>query len=379
MLKYKMPVAKGRGTGRGRGRGRGGARTTGTQTMKKVSKKGAYKKGVKNQMILRRAPLVETLQRTSSIVAGRNGHGVTVMPETQDPFGVQSYLMDGDPQQPLNWRIVPNDDAFFNMPLSSFLRNQRGLRTDEFTGDQLTAKWLNTRLEVKFPSGEVIPISSGSSDNFRNMMIQDNYKVYAIWGYVTSPLHAPVADESGDRKVISEITQQDLTDHIISQIKPYFDDNYDPLSFTPKATTNMKIEKYIRLKPPLSTTVGTQAVPITGVINDEGTMLPVPPHGSIPNVMRTFDFKMNRKIHYEEGKQPDGSEPDKENNFPNNAWLPFMVLYCPNFDVANAQENYLAPGTTPTNPQNKYTYIANERRRQHLFVRWNDQLNYTDS
>lgn len=355
------------------------SRGTKKATMKKVTKKGAYKKAVKNQMIVRRAPLVETLQRTASITAGRNGHGVYVMPETQDPFGVQTWLTAGDVQQPLNWRIVGNEDAFFNLPLTSFLRNQRGLRTDEFTGDQLTSKWLNTRLEVKFPNGEII---QDGANTFRNMTIQENYKLYAIWGYVTSPLHAPVADESGDRKTISEITQQDLTDHIISQIKPYFDDNYDPLSFTPKATTNMKIEKYIRLKPPLPTSIPTQAVPIQRTIDSEGNALPIPPHGSIPNVMRSHSFKMNRKIHYEEGKQPDAPAlPDSENNFPNNSWLPFMCLYAPNFDVANSQDstNIYPPGTTQTNPTNKNTYLPNERRRQHIFVRWNDQHNYTDS
>lgn len=368
-----MPSVKSRDTKRSTGKKKG------RPPMKKVTKKGAYKKGVKNQMILRRAPLVETLQRTSSIIAGLNGHGVYVMPETQDPNGIQSWLTDGDPQQPLNWRVVPNDDAFFNMPLSSFLRNQRGVKTHEFTGDQLTSKWLNTRLEVKFPNGEIVKVSQGSSDTYRNMMIQENYKLYAIWGYVTSPLHAPVADESGDRKIISAITQQDLTDHIISQIKPYFDDNYDPLSFTPKATTNMKIEKYIRLKPPLDTSVPSQAVPIRRQIDSEGNSLAMPPHGSIPNVMRSHSFKMNRKIHYDQGADPGGTNPDAENNFPNNSWLPFMVLYCPNFDVANAQENTYPPGTTLVNPPNKYTYAVNERRRQHVFVRWNDQHNYTDS
>jgi len=366
-----MPVRKGTTAA-----GRASARKTARTTMKKVSKRGAYKKGVKNQMILRRAPIVETLQRTSSIVASRNGHGVYKMPETQDPNGIQTHFTYGDPQQPLNWHIVPNDDAFYNIPLSSFLRIQRGLRTDEFTGDQLTAKWLNTRIEVNFPNGEIIQPSAGSTETFRNMTIQENYKVYAIWGYVTAPLHAPVADDSGDRKVISEITQQDLTDHIKSQIKPYFDDNYDPLSFTPKATTNMKIEKYIRLKPPLDSSIPTQAVPVQVTTDSEGTNLPLAPHGSIPNVMRSHSFKMNRKIHYEEGKPVDSSEPDKENNFPNNSWLPFCILYCPQFDNANAVENS-TPGTV--NPQNKYTYLANERRRQHLFVRWNDQLNYTDS
>lgn len=351
------------------------------RNMKKVTAKGAYKKGVKSQMIKRRAPLVETLQRTSSIVASRNGHLVSKMPDTQDPFGIQDYLTDGDGQQPLNWHLVPNDDAFYNMPLSTFLRNQRGLRTDEFTGDQLMSKWLNTRIEVKWPNGEIIrpaPVSA-PTELARNMMIQENYKLYAIWGWVTAPIAAPVEDDSGDRTIVSLVSQQDLTNYIKAQIKPYFDDNYDPLSFTPKATTNMKIEKYVRLKPNLNATVPTQAHPIQRTIDSEGTALPIPPTGSIPNVYRRHNFKIDRKIHYEEGKEALANVPDYENNFPNNSWLPFMILYAPNFDTLNSMENYLPQGTAEQNPASKYTYVPNERRRQHIFVRWNDQHNYTDS
>ena len=51
---YIMPVRK---STRGRPVGSTSAtKSRGTQTMKKVSKKGAYNKGVKNQMILRRYP-----------------------------------------------------------------------------------------------------------------------------------------------------------------------------------------------------------------------------------------------------------------------------------------------------------------------------------
>ena len=321
------------------------------RTMKKVSKKGAYKKSVKQQMMLRRAPLVETKQRTSSIIAGLNGHGVSLMPEDQNPNTVQNYLTDGDAKQPLNWHLVPNDDAFYSIPMDVFTRNQRGLKDFQMIGDSITAKWLNTRIEVKFPEGEIINASpSVGSATSRNVMIQSNYKVYAIWGYVTAPLNAPLADSSGDRQTVSEVTQLDLNQHIISQLKPYFDDNVDKLSFTPNQTTNIKIEKYVRLKPNLSGAIPTQAIPHHAGGNASEPLV-IPPTGSIPNVMRSHNFTMNRKIRYDEGFPAEpGSAVDYENNFPNNSWLPFCVLYTPDFAVANAVPNYLSPGTSPVDP-----------------------------
>lgn len=347
--------------------------------MKKVSKKGAYKKSVKNQMIIRRAPLVELKQRTSSILAGLNGHGVSLMPESQDPNGTQLYLTDGDAKQPLNWRIVPNDDAFYNIPLDVFMRNQRGLKDFQMIGDTITAKWLNTRVEIKFPAGEIINTNpSAGSDTSRNVMIQQNYKVYLIWGWVTAPLNAPLADTSGDRKTVSEVTQLDLSQHIISQVKPYFDDTVDPLSFTPKQTTNIKIERYIRVKPNLNEAIPTQAIPHHAGGNASDPLV-IPPTGSIPNAQRNYNFTLNRKIRYDEGyPQEQGSLVDYENNFPNNSWLPFCILYTPNFAEANAVPNYLG-GTVPVNPASRTQFTPNERRCQHLFVRFNSQLNYTDS
>lgn len=348
--------------------------------MKKVTKKGAYKKKVKKQMITRRAPLVETKQRTSSIVASLNGHGVSIMPEDQDPNGTQNYLTDGDAKQPLNWRIVPNDDAFYSIPFDVFTRNQRGLKDHQMIGDTIMAKWLNTRVEIKFPAGEIINTSpSSGSATSRNVMIQDNYKVYLIWGWVTTPLHAPLADQSAERTIVSEIDQLDLNNHIISQVKPYFDDNIDNLSFTPKQTTNIKIEKYIRVKPNFNSAIPTQAIPLHQGGNASEPMI-VPPTGSIPNAQRNHNFTINRKIKYDEGKVviPGSEQVDYENNFPNNSWLPFCVLYTPNFAVANAVPNYLG-SVTPVDPHSRGQYTPNERRCQHLFVRFNSQLNYTDS
>lgn len=375
--RYKMPSVKSRDTPAFR-RGQWKSRSV-KKSMKKVTKKGAYKKNVKNQMIVRRAPLVETKQRTSSIIAALNGHGVSLMPEDQDPNGTQNYLTDGDAKQPLNWRIVPNDDAFYNIPLDVFNRNSRGLKDYQMIGDTIMAKWLNTRVEIKFPAGEIINASPNvGSATSRNVMIQDNYKVYLIWGWVTAPLHAPLADPSGDRQPVSSVTQLDLDQHIESQLKPYFDDNVDPLSFTPKQTTNIKIEKYIRVKPNTKEAIPTQAIPLHQGGNAAEPMI-VPPTGSIPNAQRNHNFTINRKIRYDEGYPEEAQgRVDYENNFPNNSWLPFCVLYTPNFAVANAVPNYLG-STTPVDPISRHVYTPNERRCQHLFVRFNSQLNYTDS
>jgi hypothetical protein len=92
-----MPVKKGVASQMG------ARRQGGKKVMKKVSKRGAYKKNVKNQMVMRRAPMVETKQRVHSDIAVVNGY----------PAGAANLV------NPLNWRTLVADDAFTNDPSRS--------------------------------------------------------------------------------------------------------------------------------------------------------------------------------------------------------------------------------------------------------------------
>lgn len=341
--------------------------------MKKVTAKGAYKPKVKAQMIKRRAPLVETKQRDTATVALINNHPVLKKDVNASPDAVQPFYTMGDPDQPMNWRLIPNDDGFTNIPLRSFLRNKRGLQDYQMIGDSITSKWLNLRVEVRFPQGELIHRDpTNASETSRNMMIQENYKLYMICGWITAPVNAPINDDSLDRIVRSKMTQADLNTHIKTQIQPYFNDNIDPLSFIPKSTANIKIDKYIRLKPNLANAIPTQADPITMLNGTSPTSLST---GSIPNVLRSHSWKVNRKIRYSYGQQPDPdpSKPELENNYPNESWLPFCIIYAPDF-ASLAQQDF---GTT--NPVNRDTWSSTDRQCSHVMLRWNDQHNYTDS
>lgn len=353
----------------------------GRKAMKKVSAKGAYNKGVKKQMMLRRAPLVETKDRTASDIALRNGFAIREQTLNQAEPACNDWLTDGAPQQPLNWRQIANDDAFTNVSLNAFLRMPKGLRNGEMIGDSITAKWLNTRLEVRFPQGEIYQKQPDVTPTIRhrNMMIQKNAKVYAIWGWVTKPASFPL--ETNDHvnlpTVASAVTQAILDNYIVNQVKPYFDDDIDKLSFRPRETMNVKIEKYVRLKPNLDNAIATQATPVTSTHPSPNSIMEAT--GSIPNVYRSHSFDINRKILYTEGEQPADPGPalDYENNFVNDSWLPFLIIYNPQFaDMKNVEKQ--TSGTKDPPGRSEFDPI-DERRTQHMFYRFNNQLVYTDS
>ena len=363
-----MPSGKGRTSGRGPGRPRGSRNKA--KAVKKVTAKGAYKKNVKNQMALRRAPIVETKQRVSSDTAQKNGF---------TPGGGAL----ADRANPLNFRPLVMDDAFTLVPIDSFYRQQRGLEEDHILGSSIFSKFLNMKHEFKFPDGKDITLFSTQSNNnglepagtpyqVPNVMIQKPTKIYLICGWVTQNWNCPLDQETdsngnplpGQRPQRDMATQGQLLNYISNQLRPYFDDEYDKLQFRPRETTNIKIDKYTRLKPRHDSAIGTQALPVT---MDGQTKL-VDAQGSIPSVFKSWSVKTNRKITFTQGQDTSYSV-DNQNLYPNDCWLPFCVIYNPNFleQVANTVAN--------TDPK----FAGRVTQIQALQHRWNDAHYFTDS
>lgn len=359
-----------RGSGSAPSRHRRGRGRPKKQAVKKVTAKGAYKKNVKNQMALRRAPIVETKQRVASDIALKNGYS---------PGG--GTLLDN--ANPLNYRPLVMDDAFTLIPINSFYRQQRGLEEDHILGSSIFSKFLNMKHQFKFPDGKDITLYSTQSNNsglepagtpytVPNVMIQKPTKLYLICGWVTQNWNCPLDQETdsqgnplpGQRPQRDMATQDQLLNYISNQLRPYFDDEFDKLQFRPRETTNIKIDKYTRIKPNHNEAIATQPLPVTL----QGGQPVVDAQGSVPSVMRSWRVKTNRKITFTQGA--DTSFPvDNQNLYPNDCWLPFCVIYNPDFmeqaanTVANSDPKWAG----------RFTQI------QAIQHRWNDAHYFTDS
>lgn len=361
------------------------------KTMKRVTKKGAYRKRVKNQIVMRRAPVVETKQRVHSDIAQINGF----------PSGAGS----GNIVNPLNWRTLVADDAFTILPMLSYYRNTHGFNEYNVIGNNIFSKYLNLKVQLRFPQNEFESFTDqyGTDYTARNVMIQDPTKVYLICGWITQHMNYPIANSpSPSLPPQSDADQDAIETYITQQLKPYFDDDEDKLQFRPKQTTNIKIEKYVQFKPRLETAIGTKAVPIhtwTSTTLFDGSTRPAKSaptssdigqnygpnpmvvgqpgnvsqatsattsgHGSIPEVAKSHSFRCMKKIPLTEGKETTYPV-DNQNLYPNNSWLPFAVIYNPNYEqqVAN---------TTVDPTTGRFTQV------QMMSYRWNDAHYFTDS
>lgn len=342
---------------RGRPKGSKNPKAPPKGVMKKVGKAGAYKKTVKSQMVMRRAPIVETKQRVHSDVAQINGY----------PAGSPEVV---NQVNPLNWRLLPTDDAFTNIALRSWTRNTHGFGENQVIGNNIFSKYLNFKLQVRFPDGSDVKVGSlktpGTYVNVPNKMIEKPTKVYLVCGWITESLNYPLnSDVSPSLPAQSDADGDAIANYITQQLKPFFDDDEDKLQFRPKSTTNIKIEKYVKITPNLDGAIGTQAQPYQQWSNNLGENVnAIEPNGSIPDVYRSWSTKTNRKIPLTEGKEVSVYPVDKQNLFPNNSWIPFAVIYNPDyqFQLGNIK---IADGEVA--------------QVQNLQFRYNDAHYFTDS
>jgi len=332
------------------------------RVMTKQSQRGAYKKQVKDQLVLRRAPIVETKQRVHSDIAILNG----ALPGTPTGAG-------GSAAQPLNFTPLVVDDAFTLLNLASYYRISHGLEEYQCIGNSLFSKYFNLKLQMRFPDGSNIKLTDATGTyEIPNVMIQKPTKVYLICGWVTRKWGLPLTQMNATNTLTaSTASQANLLEYITSQLKPYFDDDEDKLQFRPKQTTSIKIDKYVRIKPNLNEATATQAHPantwgVPGNPNYDNVVIPA--SGSIPDVYRSWSVKTNKKLVLSEGVPITAeTETDVENLYSNDAWLPFAVIYNPDYE--EQVKNWVPVGT----PDNRLA------KTQMIQYRFNDAHYFTDS
>jgi len=323
-----------------------------SKVMKKVTTtRKAYSKPVRNQMMMRRAGVVETKVRVDSDTAAQNGH-----------------TEENDWLQPLAWKPLGysplvdvanlGTNAFGWIPLSSFTRNSRGLGDDKMIGNNLTSKYLKVKTQFRFPNNQYILRQNGGNieeptERNLNVFIENQCKLYFICGWVTKDMGRPIQiSRAGDGLLAKQVTEDSLARYVCDQVEPYFNDDTDKLEFRPKTTTNIKILHYSRVKPALNSAIATVGKPSENWSSTAGSpsVQAIDPHGSIPDVYKSFTFKTGRKIQMTLGTPAEENvgSADTQNFYPNDNWLPFCITYNPDYEELLKQyQPAPSPGSEP--------------------------------
>lgn len=265
--------------------------------MRKTTKRGAYKKSTKKNMMVRRAPFVETKSKTYEDLQAEYPHMLDHLQFTT--------------------RTTPHR----HMNPETFLIHQQGLDEHQVIGSSIYAKYLNMKLQVRFPQ---IAFSTNGVNKIVPLVPQE-YEL--IWGWIPNPLSATGQTTPS----APDMTLFDINTHINQRVEDYVNQQKDRLRFIPKKASTIRIVGRKKIRPNLnrSSTAPPQTIDAT-TTNDYVV-------GSIPDVNVNIQWNLMRKLHLEKATNlvKDDTKPTVEHPglFPNYSWLPFCVFV--NWDYEN--------------------------------------------
>ena len=263
------------------------------KNLKKTTAKGAYKKTTKKNFMKRRNPFVENKIRNEEQFS-----------LALDPLRAQVF---GNFPDPTNFADVPVDDAFTLFLPAPYYSMNRGLSCNEMIGDSIYAKYLKTKFQFLAPEGQ--------------HMVDYPSQLYLIHGWCTAPVNAT----SLTTPTVDAVTYVDVFNHVRSYVKEYFNDRKDTLQFPEKRERHIKFLSYRKLK----TNKNTE-IPLQGVSDVAAT------RGALAPINMSVKWNVMRKVHYDKGANnpalgAPATYPQADFNYPNQSWLPFTILFNPQF------------------------------------------------
>lgn len=295
--------------------------------MRRVSKKGAYAKKQKANFVRKRAAVVETKRKTYEDLRAANFFAGTG---------------DATITFPDRMAYVTRNEELFHMNPWTFYWWSQGLSQSQHTGQAVTVKHLNQKIQVRFPqphmtitgTPQVIP------------QLPQSYYIY--WGWIPAPRNL-----TGHSNPLANLeTVASLDSYVNNRLKDYFNDRKDRLRFIPKKDSTLRIigKKVVRpdLRFQSSLPTSTDAYGVG--------------QGTIPDWFGEVTWKFpggGRKLWLEQSGNLTGAN-DLIGMYPNYAWLPFCCLV-----------NWNYSETLATHPTNTIHYMPS--------VSCNDIVYFTDS
>lgn len=252
--------------------------------MKRTTRKGAYSRVAKKNMMIRRAPFVETKSKTSE--------------EVRSDFTSES--------DHLAYTVYNTEHVHMNP--TTFLLWKQGLQEHQCIGNSVYAKYLKMKLSFRFAQ----PYFSRTSGNAQIPMMPQRHEL--IWGFIRNPTNfTGHTDPEAD-----ECTINDLNEWINLRIVDYVNQQKDKLRYIPKASSTLTIVGRRMIKPDLR--YNSSAPPTTTDATSPASDYAI---GSIPDVDTSIYWPMNKKLHLQFS---DNLTTTASGHYPNFQDLPFCVL-----------------------------------------------------
>lgn len=255
------------------------------RALKVTSKKGAYRKQQKKNMVIRRAPFVETKSRTHEDV-------LVDFPSLTTKNEFTAYN---------SQHVSLNPDSLMAM--------QQGLEETQMVGRTLFAKYLKMKVSVRFPQ------PSFSVGGTPQQIPQVPQRYYLVWGFVNA------TNWTGNTSPkVNTATLGDVHNWINQRVVDYFNEQKDYLRFIPKKMSTLQIIGKRKVYP---------SKKYLTVVNSHDNVGQDTITGVIPDFNTSINWPMMRKYSYEKTSGLSSTTPGF---YPNYNRLPFCVLVNPDWD-----------------------------------------------
>lgn len=288
-------------------------KSTRKKSMKKTTRKGAYKPARKKQMMIRRAPLVETLKYQSYPA---NNH-VQALSRTVAYNNVMNDAFIAGFRQELD---VPNDGVSTSAGQGPTCK-----------GRDVFYKVSAMKLKFTFPQN-IFSIRTAYAPP------------EVIHGWVKKTMFKT----SLTVPTPTNVTRQHFIDLINASLTAQFNENNDKLDFADRRPTEYVILGRRKIRPNRNksisqfqqglTSMATTDMPDAG---DNTSVLPTAGTGltgamsvlaSMPPVYHTVRWRVNRKIGLQRSTAWEaGASPVVNRFFPSDSWVPFCIVFNPSF------------------------------------------------
>jgi len=263
-------------------------RKTTKKFMKNTTRKGAYNKKRKKNMMIRRAPFTETKSKTSEDLFEQ---GLIVSAPT-------TFYQSNTPHKHINPEV--------------FFLWKQGLGESEMVGRSVYAKYLKRKILVRFPQPPFVATGSGTDKEIP--VYPQNLEL--IWGFVPMPLNLT----GNTSPAVYNNTRDHINAHINQRVADYFQDRADFLRFVPKKASTIRILGRRKVRPNMNRFSG-----MAPTLDSKDDIV-----GNVPDYQTSIYWPMMRKLHFEKANDITGT--GVEGYFPNYAHLPFCILYDRDWD-----------------------------------------------
>lgn len=294
--------------------------------VRKTSRRGAYRKGKKKQMAIRRAPFVETKRKTDEDIRAAgyfSGTGnLNAGGEFPDRTVLQIY-----------------DTEHLMMDPYSYLVWSQGLDQAQHIGQAVNLKYTNMKIQIRFPQPSV-EYYPGSKQVIPPQPM--NYEL--LWGWVPCPLQLT----GQTTQPANTVDMSFIRSHINQRITDFVNSKKDKLRFIPKKDATLRIIGRKKIKPNLAYSTQHQ------MFNSDTDEVV----GTVPDRFVEISWKHNnRKLWLEQTGNINGQN-DLIAMYPNYSWLPFCVLVDWNHEVIPNDATHGRKAQSISAAWNSITYFS---------------------